>query len=138
MNQSVDRTKSLEELDGERWGDPPADATSLVRTVYEWRRRPIGTLEPHELARLIGQDVGLPWLLPLGMELLREEAEKVAAGGFFDGDLLYAMVTRKPEVWMENLEIAHELKKTVSKLPEMSRYVKQEVDAFLASLPENA
>ncbi|MFC8091303.1 MULTISPECIES: contact-dependent growth inhibition system immunity protein [unclassified Streptomyces] len=134
MTQPIDRNKSLEQLDGERWGEPPADATSLVRTVYEWRRRPIGTLEPHELARLLGQNVGLPWLLPLGVEIVREAA-KQPTGGFLDGDLLYALVTRSPEVWTANPEPALELKTAVSMLPELSRYVKQEVEAFLASAP---
>jgi hypothetical protein len=134
MTQPIDRNKSLEQLDGERWGEPPADATSLVRTVYEWRRRPIGTLEPHELARLLGQNVGLPWLLPLGVEIVREAAEQ-PTGGFLDGDLLYALVTRSPEVWTANPEPALELKTAVSMLPELSRYVKQEVEAFLASAP---
>ena len=135
MSQSVDRSKSLEQLDGERWGEPPSDATSLVRTVHEWRRRPIGTLEPDELARLIGQDVGLPWLLPLAVEILRDEAREQPAGGFIDGDLLYAVVTRSPEVWRAHPELAHELKNAVTLLTDLSTYEKREVEAFLASLP---
>ncbi|MFF4061663.1 contact-dependent growth inhibition system immunity protein [Streptomyces sp. NPDC001668] len=136
MPQSGDRSKSLEQLDGERWGEPPADATSLVRTVHEWRRRPIGTLEPDELARLIGQDVGLLWLLPLAVEILRDEALKQPAGGFVDGDLLYAAVTRSPEVWRTHPELARELKNAVTLLSDLSTYEKREVEAFLASLPE--
>ncbi|MFG2464320.1 contact-dependent growth inhibition system immunity protein [Streptomyces canus] len=136
MSQSVDRAKSLEQLDGERWGDPPGDATSLVRTVHEWRRRPIGTLEPDELARLIGQDVGLPWLLPLAVEILREEALKQPAGGFIDGDLLYAVVTRNSEFWGAHPGLARELKGAVTLLNDLSTYEKREVEAFLASLPE--
>src|SRR3954469_13153268 len=135
MSQSVDRTRSLEQLDGERWGAPPADATSLVRTVPEWRRRPIGTLEPDELARLIGQDVGLPWLLPLAVEILRDEELKQPAGGFIDGDLLYAVVTRSLEVWMAYPELASELKEAVTLLTDLSTSEKREVEAFLASLP---
>ncbi|MEU6994515.1 contact-dependent growth inhibition system immunity protein [Streptomyces sp. NPDC046465] len=50
----------------------------LVGLVRELRRRPVGTLEPHELARLIGQDVGLPWLLPLAVEILRDSAPQQA------------------------------------------------------------
>jgi hypothetical protein len=136
MSQSIDRAKSLEQLDGERWGDPPADATSLVRTVHEWRRRPIGTLEPDELARLIGQDVGLPWLLPIAVEILRDEALAQPAGGFIDGDLLYAVVTRSSEVWAAHPELARELKGAVILLTDLSTYEKREVEAFLASLPE--
>jgi len=137
MTRPIDRSNSLEQLEGEPWGDPPADATSLVRTVYEWRRRPIGTLEPHELARLIGQDVGLPWLLPLGVEILRDEVAGQATGGFFDGDLLYAVLSRNPQVWTARPELARALKGVVSMLTEPSRYVRQEIETFLASLPED-
>ncbi|MEV0980789.1 contact-dependent growth inhibition system immunity protein [Streptomyces sp. NPDC049915] len=136
MTRSIDRTKSLEQLDGERWGDPPTDATSLVRTVHEWRRRPIGTLEPHELARLIGQNVGLPWLLPLALDILGREAEEQAAGGFLDGDLLYAVVTRGSDVWDQHPDLARELKSLLPLLKDVSRYVKSEIDVFLASIPD--
>ncbi|MDQ0763460.1 contact-dependent growth inhibition system immunity protein [Streptomyces canus] len=123
-------------MDSERWGDPPADATSLVRTVHEWRRRPIGTLEPDELARLIGQDVGLLWLLPLAVEILRDGVLKQPAGGFIDGDLLYSVVTRSSEVWTAHPDLARELKDAVTLLIDLSTYEKCEVEAFLASLPE--
>jgi hypothetical protein len=94
------------------------------------------TLEPDELARLIGQDVGLAWLLPLAVEILRDEALKQPAGGFIDGDLLYAAVTRSSEVWRTHPELAHELKNAVTLLTDLSTYEEREVEAFLASLPE--
>jgi len=55
--QPIDRSQSLEQLDGQRWPDPPQAMTAMVRNIHELRRRPVGLLEPHELARLIGQDV---------------------------------------------------------------------------------
>ncbi|WP_432145092.1 contact-dependent growth inhibition system immunity protein [Streptomyces sp. bgisy084] len=39
---------------------PPEDSTSLIKSVHALRRRPVGDLTPEELARLIGQNVGLP------------------------------------------------------------------------------
>ncbi|MFE0174947.1 contact-dependent growth inhibition system immunity protein [Streptomyces sp. NPDC059002] len=131
----LDRGRTLDELEGRRWPDPPVDTTPMVRNVYELRRRPVGTLEPHELARLIGQDVGLPWLLPLAVEILRDTAPKQAEGGWFDDDLLYAVVTRKPAAWAAAPQLAHELKETVATLTDVSRYVRQEIDAFLAAVP---
>jgi hypothetical protein len=104
--------------------------------VHELRRRPIGTLEPDELARLISQDVGLPWLLPLAVEILRATAPGQAAGGWYDDDLLYAVVTRRPEVWADAPDLARTLKEAVAILTDLSRYVKDEVDGFLASLPK--
>ncbi|MFD3838156.1 contact-dependent growth inhibition system immunity protein [Streptomyces sp. NPDC058642] len=134
MSELVDRSRSLEELEGQRWPDPSED-TPMVKNVHELRRRPIGELQPHELARLIGQDVGLPWLLPVAVGILRDGAPRQAAGGWYDDDLLSAVVTRRPEVWACAPELARELKETVAVLVDLSRYVKPEVDEFLASLP---
>ncbi|MFB7248867.1 hypothetical protein CW362_30275 [Streptomyces populi] len=135
MPGDFDRGGSLEELEGLRWPAPPADSTPMVRNVYELRRRPVATLEPHELARLIGQDVGLPWLLPLAVEILRDTAPRQGEGGRLDDDLLYAVVTRKPEVWATAPEPARELGETVALLTDVSRYVRRAIDAFLSALP---
>ncbi|MFG3100259.1 hypothetical protein ACGFZL_07055 [Streptomyces sp. NPDC048182] len=47
------------------------------------RRRPVGDLRPDELARLITQDVGLPWLLPLAVRILRDAAPADPASSAF-------------------------------------------------------
>ncbi|WRZ94435.1 hypothetical protein OHB54_38540 [Streptomyces sp. NBC_01007] len=71
------------------------------------------------------------------MEILRDTASKQAEGGWFDDDLLYAVITRKPEVWATAPEPAHELKETVAALTDVSRHVRQDIDAFLSALPGN-
>jgi hypothetical protein len=71
------------------------------------------------------------------VDVLRQEAEEQAAGGFLDGDLLYAVVTRGPGVWERQPELAHEMRDVVAMLTDVSRYVKKEIDAFLASLPDD-
>ncbi|CCK28212.1 hypothetical protein BN159_3833 [Streptomyces davaonensis JCM 4913] len=109
-------SRSLEQLDGQRWPDPPEDTTVMVKNVHELRRRPIGTLEPHELARLICQDVGLPWLLPLAVDILRDAALRQGSGGWYDGDLLYAVASRKPEVWADAPDLARMFKETAAML----------------------
>ncbi|MFF3616533.1 contact-dependent growth inhibition system immunity protein [Streptomyces sp. NPDC002580] len=137
MPEDFDLSGSLEELEGLRWPAPPADTTPMVRNVYALRRRPVATLEPHELARLIGQDVGLPWLLPVAVDILRDTAPKQTEGGWFDDDLLYAVITRKPEVWATAPELAHELEEAVTVLTDVSRHVRQDIDAFLSALPRD-
>ncbi|WP_328873150.1 contact-dependent growth inhibition system immunity protein [Streptomyces sp. NBC_00287] len=113
-------SRSLEQLEGQRWPDPPEDTTHLVKNVHELRRRPIGTLETHELARLIGQDVGVPWLLPLAVKILRDAAPNHVAGGLYDGDLLYAVVSVRPEVWADAPDLARKLEETVAMLDDLS------------------
>lgn len=136
VSLTIDRSRSLEQLDGHRWPDPPPDTTAMVMNIHELRRRPVGLLEPHELARLIGQDVGLPWLLPLAVEILRDTAPRQAAGGWYDEDLLYAVVTRRPEAWVDIPSSARELRETAAVPTDLSRYVKPELDSFLSTPPE--
>jgi hypothetical protein len=135
----LDLSKSLEQLEGRRWPDPPEETTSLVKAIHELRRRPIGTLESHELARLIAQKEGVPLLLPLAVKILSESARAQAEGEyFFDDELLYAMVIVDPRVWQGMPEIARELKIAVLTLKDFSRYLKPDVERFLSSLPEES
>ncbi|MFD5709007.1 contact-dependent growth inhibition system immunity protein [Streptomyces pharetrae] len=62
LSDFFDKGKSIEELEGVRWPPPPSDSTSLVRGVHALRKRPVRELSVEDLRRLIGQDVGLPWL----------------------------------------------------------------------------
>ncbi|MBB5122960.1 contact-dependent growth inhibition system immunity protein [Streptomyces eurocidicus] len=112
MTRPVKRTSSLEELEGVRRPPPPADATRLVATAHDLRRRPIGTLDAEGLRLLITQDVGLPYLLPLAVELLR--ADPLVEGDLYEGDLLSAALTRAASAWSEVPDAARELRDIVS------------------------
>ncbi|MFD8419705.1 contact-dependent growth inhibition system immunity protein [Streptomyces sp. NPDC059466] len=136
MNLPFDRSRSIEDLEGRRWPDPPSDATSLVRAVHALRKSPISDLTVEQLARLIGQDVGLPWLLPVGVEVLRSEAAEGAAGGWFDDDLLTAVLTRNATTWAEVPELAQDIKRVLDTLgDELSPCLRDDADGFRASLP---
>ncbi len=108
----------------------------MVKNVHELRRRPIGTLEAHELARLIGQNVGLPWLLPPAVEILRDTAPRQAASGWYDDDLLYAVVTSRPEAWAEVPDSARKFKEAAGMLVGLSWELQRKVDALLGGWAE--
>ncbi|WP_214105000.1 contact-dependent growth inhibition system immunity protein [Acrocarpospora catenulata] len=129
----MDRSRSLEELDRDRWPVPPADATRLVAAVYALRRRPIGALTVEDLRLLIGQDVGLPHLLPLALEVLRDNP--MAEGDMYEGDLLSAVVTRAPAAWSESLELKQELRVILLELADLPLDLQQKVDRFLGATP---
>jgi CDI immunity proteins len=130
-----DRSASLEGLERDVWADPPESTTSMVRNIHELRRRPIGSLSPWELARLIGQDVGLPWTLPLGLKILRDSAPQQAETGYYDDDLLTAVLTRKTGTWSTFPEYAHEVEEILRILVNPSPYVRDAIDQFHAALP---
>ncbi|MFJ4778706.1 contact-dependent growth inhibition system immunity protein [Streptomyces sp. NPDC088762] len=130
MNKHPERSRTLDELEGIRWPDPPLGSTGLVRTVHMLRRKPISELTAYELGRLIGQDVGLRWTLPLAIEILRDAASRQAEGGFFDDDLLSAVLTRSAEVWSAHPGLAAEVREVVGTLTDLSPYLESDVDGF--------
>ncbi|MER7495355.1 contact-dependent growth inhibition system immunity protein [Streptomyces pharetrae] len=70
---------------------------------------------------LIGQDVGLPWLLPVALDFLRETAPEEALTGWYDDDLLSVVLTRKAPVWRESSPAwARHLNQTVGMLTELA------------------
>ncbi|MET8331486.1 contact-dependent growth inhibition system immunity protein [Streptomyces sp. NPDC005181] len=132
MTGSIDRRRSLEELERDRWQAPPADATRLVATVHALRSRPIGTLTVEDLRLLIGQDLGLPVLLPLAMEVLRDNP--LAEGDMYEGDLLCAVLTRTSAVWDAHPELAGQLTFIVSGLSDLSPDLRSKVEEFVGAV----
>lgn len=99
---------TLEELDGERWGEPNFNS-HVVTTCHAARRKPLRTLTPEELRLVIGQGIGLPWLVPLALNLLVEEPFRCAS--LYPGDLLASVVRVPANYWAEHpAEKAHLLK----------------------------
>ncbi|MGW5210674.1 contact-dependent growth inhibition system immunity protein [Streptomyces sp. NPDC004051] len=130
MTRFVARDRSLEELERDRRPAPPAGASRLVVTAHALRRRPIGELTVEDMRLLIGQNVGLAHLLPLALEVLRDDP--MAEGDMYEGDLLSAVLTRKPAVWSDLPEARRELGVIVSGLTDLSPPLVREVERFLA------
>ncbi|GGP31351.1 hypothetical protein GCM10018980_65210 [Streptomyces capoamus] len=108
----------------------------MVRSVHELRRRAIKHLTVEDLRRLIAQDVGLRWLLPVALDFLRETAPQEAAAGWYDDDLLSAVLTRRESVWRNAPELARHLDETVRMLTDLSPCIQRKVDQFRTALPD--
>lgn len=130
VTRLVDRGRSLEELERERWPTPSAGATRLITTAHALRRRPIGELTVEDMRLLIGQDVGLAFLLPLALEVLGDDP--MAEGAMYEGDLLSAVLTISPAVWKEWPELGRELAVIVSELTDLTPPLSQVTARFLA------
>ncbi|MEV5205427.1 contact-dependent growth inhibition system immunity protein [Streptomyces sp. NPDC053720] len=130
VTHHLNRARSLEELERACWPDPSTDDTRLVTTAHALRRRPIGALTVEDMRLLIGQHIGLPYLLPLALEVLRENP--MAEGHMYEGDLLSAVLTRNPSVWAEFPELSRELSEIVSKLAGLPPDLQQKIEHFLA------
>lgn len=80
---------TLEELEKSIWPDPPL-VSYLTTTCYQLRKKPLSEFEVEDLRIMIGQGFGLPYLLPMAIEVLRKDP--LAEGDFYPGDLLLAVL----------------------------------------------
>jgi hypothetical protein len=108
-----DKAKSLEELEGVIWGEPQY-SSYLVVTCHHLRKKPLDEFIVEDLRIMIGQNIGLPYLLPLALAHLRENP--FASGDYYDGDLLKSVLTVKPEFWQMNGEMGLQMEEIISEM----------------------
>lgn len=108
-----DRTKSLQELENEDWGEPK-HTTGLVIDCHKLRRKPLQDFTPENLRLMIGQEISLDYLMPLALELLSDDPLLAAQG--YRGDLLLAVLRAKPEFWQSNLDLWWEAAEIVTEV----------------------
>ncbi|MEU8073584.1 contact-dependent growth inhibition system immunity protein [Micromonospora sp. NPDC049151] len=105
---------TIEQLERRAWPDPAPDATSLVRRCTELRRKPLAEFTVEDLRMMLGQEIGVPALLPLAVQVLLRDP--TAEGDYYPGDLL-SMVLRLPDsAW---LNLRGERKRLASVLAEL-------------------
>ena len=95
-----DNHHTLEKIEGDSWAKPPSDATRLMVTVHNLRRKPIGQMSVEDMRILINQRVGIKTLVPRALTIL--EQDPFVQGDFYPGDLLAAVLRIPDAQWVEN------------------------------------
>ncbi|MFD7417457.1 contact-dependent growth inhibition system immunity protein [Kitasatospora purpeofusca] len=129
----MNRDRSLEELEHDRWPAPSGDETRLVATVLALRRKPVGDLTVEDLRLLIGQGVGLVHLLPLAVDVLR--GDPLAEGDMYEGDLLATVLSRGAEVWHRIPGLGEEVRSIALELTDVPWPLASRIEEFLARWP---
>jgi hypothetical protein len=94
-------TRTIEELDGDRWGPPEYDS-HLVLEAHRLRSVPLGDLTVENLRLLLGQQIGTQWLMPLA--LVRLNDDPLAEGDLYPGDLLISVLGTDATYWPSHPE----------------------------------
>ncbi|MCL1999542.1 MAG: contact-dependent growth inhibition system immunity protein [Turicibacter sp.] len=111
-------SQSLEQLENEVWGEPKF-SSSLVVKCHELRKIPIGELSVEDLRLLIGQNIGLPHIVPLAIECLLDNPLN---GGYMgSGALLRAVLGVDAAFWRENPMLYVELQAVMAEFGRVSR-----------------
>ena len=115
-----DRSKSLQELEGKNWGEPTYDS-HLVTECHRLRHVPLQEFRAENLRIMVGQQISLPYLIPLALEFLRDDP--FTAGDFYGGDLLAAVLRADSHFWVASpasrAEAARIAQQALSLLPSL-------------------
>jgi hypothetical protein len=99
--QLPDVSKTLEQLDGQHWGEPEWQS-HLVLECHRLRRVPLREFTPANLRIMIGQSIDLKFLAPLALQLLTDDP--LLDTELYAGDLLSAMLRSDSAFWSAHAE----------------------------------
>ncbi|WP_172894120.1 contact-dependent growth inhibition system immunity protein [Micromonospora purpureochromogenes] len=88
---------TIEQLEREISPDPGPNATSLARRCTDLRRKPLVELTVEDLRIMLGQEIGVPALLPRAVQVLLHDP--LAKGDYYPGDLLSNVLQLPDTAW---------------------------------------
>jgi hypothetical protein len=101
-----DSGQSIEQLENHYWKTPDT-SYPLVEKCQAYRKIPVDQLSIEQLRLLVGQDIGLPFLVPKALQQLTKNI--LAEGDLYAGDLLSAVLSINNGYWQEHPVIRKEL-----------------------------
>ena len=105
------RNKSLQSLEKDDWGKTPAGASRLVIRCHELRQIPLSEFTTEDIRIMIGQQIGLNYVIPLAIEKLKQSI--LAEGDLYPGDLLVNITNVPTKFWSANKSFLDELKELI-------------------------
>ncbi|MCB1755797.1 MAG: hypothetical protein KDJ38_09755 [Gammaproteobacteria bacterium] len=94
--------KSIEQLENSKWPDQE-HASSMMERCLKLRKLPISSLSPADLRLLIGQKIGVLYIVPIAIELL--QSDPMLQADYYRGDLLACVLDLPESFWSENIEL---------------------------------
>ena len=98
-NNWIDKT--LEILENKVWEKPDYESY-LVTTCYELRKKQLKEFEIEDFRIMIGQNIGLKYLIPLALEILNNNI--LSEGDYYEGDLLLNVLKSDENYWKSEKE----------------------------------
>jgi CDI immunity proteins len=99
MQISFDKT--IEEIEGKEY-PMPSGVTNLVKTIYNLKKKPLKDYSVEDLRVSIGQNIVLPYLIPLAIKKLKENI--LSEGNFYPCELLNNVLSSDRSFWVANIE----------------------------------
>ena len=125
----LDRNRTLEQLEGRELGEPEF-GSSLVERAHELYKQPLSAFTVEDLRLMIGQEIGLKFLVPMAIEVL--ERDPLAEGDYYSGDLLSAVLKVSKDFWTEHQELYWRVYELASDLLSSLAELKEPIEKFQA------
>jgi len=126
---------SLETLEGVKWDEPAKDSAPHILECHRLRKIAVRDLTVEGLHMLIGQEIGLHYLVPIALEKLEENPW--AAGMHFDGDLLLNVLRIAPNYWSDNTAQLERLNGVMGALDEYVKFFVRDLQSAWQKLFSN-
>lgn len=105
------RFKSLNSLEKKPVPDFPKEESSIVQRSWRLRNVPINEFQVDDIRFLIIQGIGLKYLLPEALDLLRKNL--LIEGNYYEGDLLNSVLSLEPKQWKSLEEYWYEVDRLI-------------------------
>lgn len=125
------RQKSLESLEKKTWPALSSDEGSyLIKTCNSLRKKQLQDFTTEDLRIMIGQEIGLYFLIPLAIETLTDNL--FAEGDMYEGDLLKNVLEVDTKFWDDNKNYWQQLNEIFKNRHEEITKIKFDISKFNA------
>ena len=121
------RKRSLNELEGEAWKCSNLDS-HLVQVCSQLRKKPIGDFTIEDLRIMIGQQIGIFFLVPIALEIL--EREPLAEGDYYPGDLLASVARLEVAFWQKHSPWETRFEQIIASVNALPKQIIEDVHQF--------
>jgi hypothetical protein len=123
------RQKSLESLEKKTWPALSSDEGSyLIRTCNSLRKKQLQDFTTEDLRIMIGQEIGLYFLIPLAIETLTDNL--FAEGDYYEGDLLKSVLDVNTKFWDDNKDYWQQLNDLIKDRRQEIKKMKFDISKF--------
>jgi hypothetical protein len=112
----LDTNKSLSQLLGELAQDTTC-SSALATTCLTLYEKPLKDFTVENLRVMIGQSIGLEFLIPMAIEVLQENP--FVEGDYYPGDLLSMVMQVEPSFWQTHPDLYWSVSEIVAGLPSL-------------------
>jgi CDI immunity proteins len=129
--------KTLDELEGEVWGEPEWHSGLVIR-CHQLRTKPVDEFSIGDLQIMIGQKIGLPHLMPRAIEALKRDP--LAEGDYYPGDLLNSVIgatefLKQHLAWYDEVAVAAQ--RALAELDEDNEHIRPHLLYFIATYADS-